>query len=208
MWTTCICSVFTRKFWSFPQLGHVSATRVSSLIANIVNSPKAIVGEGICWRNAALWSATQKSWDLSEFARFDALLHQKDRPASRVGDPRVDQRTGKNLPQCPQIEVDLLAILRPLTSGLEFQDGERARGGFNDAIDRSADDPPVDRHRKGNFVQRTTCLVKDTDVLAGTDRLVRLNSRVDDALEIVGVINFVTANHLRRHVSNRRVSGA
>src|SRR5262245_2462286 len=206
MWTTCICSVFTRKFWSFPQLGHVSATRVSSLIANIVNSPKAIVGDGICWRNAELLSAAQKSWDLSEFARFSAFLHQKDRPASRVDDPRIDRGTGKDLPQCPQIQPDLLAILPPLASGLEFQDGERARGGFNDAIDRSADDPPVDRHSEGNFMQRTTRLIKDADVLVGADRLVGLDRRIDDALE---VINFSTASHLRRDLTNRpRISDA
>src|SRR5262245_49345646 len=135
----------------------------------------------------------QKSWDLSEFARFSAFLHQKDRPASRVDDPRIDQRTGKDLPQCLQIQLDLLAILRPLTSGLEFQDGERARGGFNDAIDRSADDPPVERHGEWNFMQRTTRLIKDADVLTGADRLVGLHRRIDDALE---VINFITANRL------------
>jgi hypothetical protein len=51
--TTCICSVFTRKFWSLPQLGQVSATRVSSLVVNrllpdgrSVRPDVSIVGDG------------------------------------------------------------------------------------------------------------------------------------------------------------------
>ena len=48
MWTTCICSVFTRKFWSFPQLGHVK--RHSGLLIN---------GQSLC-----LLKPDCRRWDL------------------------------------------------------------------------------------------------------------------------------------------------
>src|SRR5262245_32356915 len=202
MWTTCICSVFTRKFWSFPQLGHVSATRVSSLIANIVNSPKAIVGDGICRRNAELLPAAQKSWDLFEFARFEAFLHQNDRSASRVHDPRVYRRAIKNLPQCLQIELDLLAINQPLASGLEFENREGAGSGFNDAIDGAPDDASVHPHREGNFVKHATRPVQDANVFAGAHRLVRLHGCPHGVLQVIEVINLIAAHQPHGDLAN------
>src|SRR6187401_2828986 len=41
-WTTCICSVFTRKLRAFPQVGHVNGTQRGSLnLRNCMGCPEA-----------------------------------------------------------------------------------------------------------------------------------------------------------------------
>src|SRR4030095_7313019 len=161
-----------------------------------------IVGDGICWRNAELLSEAQKSWDLFEFARSEAFLHQNDRPANRVDHLRIYRGAVKYLPECLQIELNLLAIILPLASGLEFEKRERPGRGFNDAIDGSTDDAPVHPHREGHFVQRATRLVQDADILAGADRLIHLDSCIDGAVQIVEVVNFIAAHKVHCDIAD------
>jgi hypothetical protein len=97
-----------------------------------------------------------------------------------------------------------LAILRPLASGFELEECERAGRGFDDTIERSTDDAAVDRHREGNFMKRSPGLVQHSDVFAGAEQLVGRNGCVYDMLEIPEVIGFIAPDQTHRDVANCR----
>jgi hypothetical protein len=63
-----------RKFWSFPQLGQVSATRVSSLVVNNHTPEPRLYGMDSAVRNQQL-RIKRSSW--AEFARIRAVNGSK-----------------------------------------------------------------------------------------------------------------------------------
>src|SRR5882762_1835877 len=132
-WTTCICSVLTKKFWSFPQLGHVRTTRVSSLIAN-TTLLELIVGDGICRRNA---ESDDSALVELEFAVFPTNPREIVECVNHAG---VDRGSGERLPHGLQIEVDLRQVLGTFAPGPEFEQRQPARSGLDEAIHGSAQD--------------------------------------------------------------------
>src|SRR5262245_39362764 len=130
--TTCICSVFTRKFWSFPQLGQVSATRVSSFVVN-TSLQILILWDGSHGRNTKTSKTGQSR---QKFGRIHCIY-----------DACLNGDIGKERCGSPAIQVGLCLMLRSATARLVFQNNDPVLA-THQAVDRAVHDQPIHVERK------------------------------------------------------------